>query len=551
MSGPAQARAPGFLQHLLLLWGLRLAIGFNGKRQSRALAVLAFAASSAPGLTLGLGFYWLMRLQFVSTQPAWEAFILNILCFVTAAVWCTWPILSAGVDDHSELSRYAAYPITPFRLMIASTLASLLEPRAIFFYSPVVGAALGYASVHPMARPWLGVLSFVAFVLLNATWSRVGLHLVLNVLRNERNAELIGGGFVLLLVGASFIPPIDVSWLYAVAGDAGAMDLTVLVNAALALSRVPPGFFGDSLIALSHGRVRTAVADLVGTLLFSGLGLYLAHRLLLRFYHRVGRSGPSPRGRSRNPFATTPTQFRTLVMREALDLWNNPRARLLASVPFLLAILLKLLSGRELFVYLLGASADAWVMGGLCLYGAVVIASTFSQNMFAYDGHGLAAILAAPVELGQVLRAKNRVHAGAAAGLALLVAAFYRLYFGQGSLWDLACALAGVASLLPVLLTAGNFLSLAFPTRFHASLKRRDKLPFAASMLGVAAASLGALPWVWALRLEGKDGTDARTFLTVSLCGALAWMIYRASLPRAESLLVARREKVLQAVTRD
>ena len=38
-------------------------------------------------------------------------------------------------------------------------------------------------------------------------------------------------------------------------------------------------------------------------------------------------------------------------------------------MPFVLAILLKLLSGRDLFVYLLGQSADAWLMGGLSVYG--------------------------------------------------------------------------------------------------------------------------------------------------------------------------------------
>jgi ABC-2 type transport system permease protein len=419
--------APGFFRHLWLLWGLRLNIGLNrGPGKSRLLSVGAFLLSSAPAWGLGVTFYGLMRLRPIAESGVWPFFILNLLCFVTAAVWVTWPLMSAGVDDHSELSRYAPFPISPFRLLIASTVASLFEPRALVFYAPLTGAALGYASVHPVRAQWFAVLLYCLFALLNAAWSRVGLHLVLNVLREKHSAGIIGGGFVLFLVAASFIPPIDTSWLTAV-GEGGVekLDMSVIVNATLALGRVPPGFFGDALLELTYGYRRNALANGVGMLLFTLMGFGIAYALLLRFHRSVGRAGPAVKESGDNdPFARTRDRYTTLVVREALDLWRNPRARLLASVPFVLAILLKLMSGRALFEYLLGASVDAWLMGGLCTYGAVVMASTFSQNTFAYDGHGLAMLIAAPVELGDVLRAKNIVQGLAAAGMAVLVGVF-------------------------------------------------------------------------------------------------------------------------------
>ena len=43
-----------------------------------------------------------MRLRAVAESNVWPYFILNLLCFVTTAVWVTWPLLSAGVDDHSR-----------------------------------------------------------------------------------------------------------------------------------------------------------------------------------------------------------------------------------------------------------------------------------------------------------------------------------------------------------------------------------------------------------------------------------------------------------------
>ncbi|MCP3138943.1 hypothetical protein [Pyxidicoccus xibeiensis] len=551
MSRPA---VPGFLRHLVLLWGLRFNIGLNqGPGKSRLLAVGVFLASSAPGFFLGLFFFTLMRLAPVAQSDVWPYFILNLLCFVTFSVWVTWPLLSAGVDDHSELSRYAAFPISPFRLLIASTVASLFEPRALVFYAPLTGAALGYASVNWLAAPWLAVIMYGLFALLCAAWSRVALYAVINVLREKRSAEIMGGGLLAFLVAASFIPPIDTSWLTAV-GEAGvgALDMSLIINAAVALGRVPPGFFGDGLGQLAWGRPKVALLEATGLFFFAAVGMAVAYALLMRFHRQSGRAGPSGRDSGdSNPFARTKTRYSTLVTREALDLWRNPRARLLASVPFILAILLKLLSGRDLFVYLLGASADAWLMGGLCIYGAVVIASTFSQNTFAYDGQGFAVFLAAPLDLADVLRAKNRVQGAAAVLMAVLVALFYRVYFGFGTAVDVACALAAVAAVLPVLLAAGNFLSLYFPVKFHASLKRRDKVPLTASMLGILAASAGCAPFGWALKLAGKGGPTWQTAAMVALCAGLNVALYRGVLPLALRVLEQRREVVLHAVTRE
>lgn len=553
MTAPA-LRRPGFFVHLWLLWALRLRIGANRGAPSRWwLAAAAFAFSSAPALVLAVTFYGLMRVPAVAQSALWPDFIVRLLCFVTTSVWITWPVLSAGVDDHSELSRYAAFPISSFRLMIASTVASLFEPRALVFYGPLVGASLGYVAIRPPAYPLLVAACFGVYVLFNAALSRVGLHVMLNVLRQQRSAELLGGGFVLTLVGASFIPPVDTSWLFNL-GKAGvaAVPDTLVADAALALGRFPTGFFAHAMTMAWDQRPLRALSDLFWLTSFLGGALWIAWRLLKRFHEQTGRGGSySGRNRGADPFARTRTLFGTLAVREALDLWHNPRARLLAAVPFVLGILLKLLSGRDLFVFFLGASADAWFLGGLCVYGAIVLGSTFSQNAFAYDGHGFSVFLSSPVDLGLVLRAKNLVHAAAGALLAVLAGAFYLAYYRRGTALDFACALASVATLIPTVLTAGNFLSAYFPVKFHANLKRRDKLPFVASMLGVAAAGVGTAPMAWALRARGGLGPSWQT-LAVGACAALvAWLVYWRTLPWAVAQLSRRREVVLQSVTRE
>ncbi len=278
---------------------------------------------------------------------------------------------------------------------------------------------------------------FAAYVLFNAALSRVGLHLVLNVLRQQRSAELIGGGFVVFLAVCSFIPPVDTSWLTAIGGDVQAVPDSIIEDAALALMRVPSGYFADALLGLRLGHPLWALKDVFALADFTLLTMVLAYGLLLDFHRKTGRGRP---GRHAAGARVEPLRAhdgrcsRTLVVREALDLWHNPRARLLASVPFVLSASCSSCCRRgRCSTSCSGKTTDAWVMGGLCVYGAIVMASTFSQNAFAYDGHGFTVFLAAPLPLGDVLKAKNLVHAGAA-----------------------AFALAGVLALLPGVLPPGR-----------------------------------------------------------------------------------------------
>lgn len=546
-------RVPSFAEHVALLWAVRLRIGLNrGTAGGPLVPVLGFLASSAPSVGLGFFFYRLMQAPLVAESDTWSDFLVRILCFVTSAVWLTWPVLSAGVDDHSELSRYAAFPISALRLLVASTLATLAEPRALVFHGPAVGAALGYMAVRPPTSYALVLAAFLAWVLFNAAVSRVGLHLMLLVLRQPRSAELLGGGFVAFLLVASLIPPVDTSWLQRV-GQLGveAVPDDLLERAARGMGRFPTGWFAYALAASAQGRNDVALGCVMRLLELMMLAMTVAWGLLLQFHRLSGRGFAEGALREANPFARTASTFATLMVREALDLFHNPRARLLVSVPFVLAILLKLLSGRALFQFAAGEAADAWVLGGLCVYGAIVMGSTFSQNAFAYDGHGFAVFLAAPVALGDVLKAKNVVNVLFAAGLAVLVACFYVVYFGAGRPLDVAVALGAVAALLPVTLLAGNFLSLYFPVKFHANLRRRDKLPFAASMVGVAAASVGSWPLALALLRGGRQAPGWEAVGVVAAAAALGWGLYAATLPLAIRLLTARRELVLQAVTRE
>lgn len=550
MSTALARRRVGFLGQLLLLWQLRLALLAGGTRR-RGLAAVSFLMSVSPAVPLFVGAYALLTWGPVERSPLWPRLALDLITFVTACVWVAWPILSAGVDDHSEVARYVTWPVSPWVLLVASTVASLLEPLAIIIAAPMLGAVLGFARTHPPSSWPLLFLLVLAYALAAAAWSRAGLHLVLGVLRRKKSAQTIGGFLAFVLLVSLVIPPVDLSWLFQAAGGLGATTPDFAVQAALGLSRVPTGYLGEGLRELALGRPLGAFLELFGLLWFGAVGFYVAWRLLLRF-HRApsGRATATTSRPERRIFARAPTRFRALLLREAVDLVRNPRARLLFFVPFLLAVALKLLSARRLLVWLVGPATDAWFLGSLCLYAVVIFGVSFAQNAFGYDGRGLATLLAAPIDPGEILRAKNLVHGAAGIVLALLLCGFYLAYFRHGGPADVAVSLAGVAAMVPVLLAVGNLASVRWPTRFHASLERRDRQPRVAILTGIAASSIGGAPFVLLVRHAG----GAPGFGTAAVIAAVAvvyWAGYLLAWPAAARAVVARREAVLLGVTRE
>jgi ABC-2 type transport system permease protein len=340
---------------------------------------------------------------------------------------------------------------------------------------------------------------------------------------------------------------VDTSWLTQAGGALEHLGPDTIANAALALLYVPSGFCAGTLFTLALGSKGGALLLTALELVCGLAALVVADWLLVRFYRRTRGAPSRPPSSRADPFQTARGLEGALLWREVLDLFRNPRARLLAAVPFVLAILLKLLSARALLHFLLGPRADAALVGALTLYGALVMTSTFAQNAFGYDGGPFRALLSAPVPLEAVLRAKNRVHGGAGLFLALAVIVFCRVDFGAGGPWELVCVALAALGLVPALLLAGNFLSALFPVKFHENLERRDRLPLAAVSLGMAAALAAIAPFGWMLRHQLPGPGAALGCLVIAACEL---GLYRLSFPLAVRLLETRREQVLSAVSR-
>ena len=549
---------PSLAQHLALLWNMRLQIAGNRSRVNGVLgSVLGLLALLGSGVGVAVGVYRVFRHPAISHAPMLELFLFQLLGFLVAVMWIMWPIVTAGVDDSAELSRFTTMPIRPVRLFLASSLAALVEPRALVFYPVLGAAALGFVHGHGHHFHVFSLLAgTIGFALFNVAWGRVGLTATLNVLRHRRSAEILGGGFLITLFLCALVPPLDTSWLTQAAQtggiDVGKIDIVIIESALIIFSAVPSGAWGLSFLAgYTQAGWITPVLVLYPTV-YAVLGFGIAFVLLLRFYANTARAGQLEVKTAKAGRAFQgPSLFGVLLEREFRDLLHNPKVRLLASLPFFLTILLKLVQAREVIHVIAGVHTDLWIAVLLTTYGGVILAANFAQNAFAYDGQGLFLLFAAPIQLRWVLVAKNLVHGCASLALGLSLFTFYALYVHLPSGPDASAALATLFFQVLLILAIGNVLSVIAPRKFHAGLQRRDRVPPLTTAGGILGAGLALLPLKLALRSAGTaplDGMHAFALWAVVLIGAA---LYAIALPPALRLLESRREDVLRAITRE
>jgi len=544
---------PRLAAQMSLLWGLRLRLATSSLRSASPLLATLAGAIATIGLTVaaGQGAYAVLGHPAVLADPPLRRFLALLLGFLASTMWIVWPALTAGVDDAAELSRFALLPISRRRVFLASVLAGLVEPRVLPLWGALVGgtAALVEPGIGSAAVAAVGLLTLG---LCSVAWGRVGLHLLLNLLRQRRSAEAIGGGLLALLFLTTLVPPPDLSWLSSLGSAVPRIDRSLLDGATALFALLPTGGWAAALLLDERGHRLAAVAVLAYTGIATVVGYQLALRLLERFHRAAGRALPQ----SVPPAARTrayegPSMALVLADRELNDVLSNPRVRVMAAMPFLLAILLQLSGARALAGIVAGARADAWLLGGLVSYAALLVAGGLGQNVFGYDGAGIRLLLATPRPLETVLRAKNAVHSGIAMTVGAFATAFYALRVGQPSTSLAVLALFQCAWQSVLLVAAGNVLSVLAPRRFHASLRRRDRPPAATLAATMILAAVTVAPWTLAVRrFDGATPTaGVWAVFAALLFGAM--LFWQVSVRLAVRLAERRRPEMVQALVRE
>ena len=544
---------PSFFSHLCLLWQTRNQLSRQslGPHQSR-LQRLISALALVPACALGLLSYWFITQPSITVSIEVSQFYFNLLCFVTAMQWITWPVLSAGVEDASESRCYQSYPISTRRLLVAATLTGLLRPVSLFMFAPLIGAVVGYTSSHIESDVFMVPLLLLAFIALCAGWSQAALYWVRDILRSHRSGQALGALLIALIVLGMLLPPVDISWLYQESGTGSAnfgLDLQESAQIAYVFSRLPTGYLGEALRALHDGRLIAAMADVLAMLMLAALGLLIAHILLSQSQNSKA-SHIESNNAMQAIFLNARNTHAALARREALALWRNPRTRLLLAVPFVLMVMFRLFSAHEMFVFFFGDDVDTWLMAVLATYAALLVITTFTQNMFAEDGQGLHQLLAAPVMPKSILRAKAQVHTLLIGLAGLSSTLFYALYIGQVSLQDWFLVALGITLVIPITLIVGLFLSIRFPVSTDTSLNRRNRQSMAVSLAGFLGTLAGTSPLFLLLNYRQAEAFYLWAYPVLVVALGLMIALYHYLLPIAGQQFNQRRERILAQIGR-
>ncbi|HEX9106449.1 MAG TPA: hypothetical protein VF832_04465, partial [Longimicrobiales bacterium] len=334
-------------------------------------------------------------------------------------------------------------------------------------------------------------------------------------------------------------------------GRVGGMRSTFHTLRALSTVRwiaYPAALAAEAAIHLYRGRALAALPWMVGLAASAAVTAWVAYRLALADA-MGGAEGGQARGAPRGGGWRLPGRTGPLLEKELKYLFRHPLAAVLALVvPAIAAVVgwraVPLIPAEA------GEVVRALPLFGFALY-AQVVTQAFWLNAFGWDRGGAQLWFLAPLELADVLRAKNSavrllalaVFAGSAAALFATA--------GAPPAWVQVSALAlhlGVGSWY---LAAGNVVSILNPRPAAHSLQRGGSLPALSALVGMGIVSVGAglfVPPVFLALHYDEPWLLAMGWIGLGLAGAA---VARGTFAATARLLARRREAVLEAILGD
>lgn len=456
-------------------------------------------------------------------------------------IWQTWTAVSLSVSERDavDLRRFLPYPIPPGRVFAYGLAASVIaDPFAAFWSLILGGAFVGAAAARPGAWVVLLAAAYLLFVVGTASLVALVQELLARMLRGRRVREIAIAG---VYVGTAFAVFLVAS------GPRSALPALRALSTVRWLA-FPPALAERAISALYAGRPAAALPWLALLLAGAAASGWAAYRLALRSALSGAAEGPRA--------ATTGAGGWRLRGRLAPLLEKEGKYVLRHPVAGVLALVVPAFAGLVAWkVAPLIPEDSGEVVRALPLFGFAAYAHLATQpfwlNVFGWERGGGRVWFLAPVAPADVLVAKNAVAYLLSLGLFVASAAAGIVVGGPPPAWALVGAVALHAGMAPYLLAAGNVVSIVNPRSAPQTVQRGGHLSPVSALAGMlvfaAGAGLFSLPVLLAIRLDAA-WTLAAGFAAL---GAAGTALYRATLPRAARLLVARREPLLDAVCGD
>ncbi len=457
-------------------------------------------------------------------------------------IWQTWTVVAVTLSDREsfDLRRLLVYPVPPAQAYGYELLASVLgDPFALFWSLLLAGAFTGAALARPGAWVVLLALTHLCFAASTAALAALLQELLARLLRRRRAREL---GVAAIYIGLVAL----LAW-----GRAGGLRSTFHALRALSTVRwiaYPAALAAESANSLYRGRALEALPWLVGLAASAAATAWVAYRLALADAMGGGEGGQA-RGSARGSGWRLPGRTGPLLEKELKYLFRHPLAAVLALV---LPAIAGVVGWRA--VPLIPAEAGEVVRAlplfGFALY-AQVVTQAFWLNAFGWDRGGAQVWFLAPLELADVLRAKNT--AVRLLSLAIFAGSAAALFATAGAppAWVQVSALALHLGVGAYYLAAGNVVSILNPRPAAYSLQRGGSLPALSALAGMGIVSAGAglfVPPVFLALHYDEPWLLVAGWLVLGLAGAA---VARGAFAATARLLARRREAVLGAVAGD
>ena len=428
-----------------------------------ALVGLLFFGPMVLGITVGTA------IAYRQLEDPWPPQILAVVLVAMWGIWLLSPIVLSAVNEGADITRLLVYPITRRDLVASIFLGTFFDYPTYLMLPLFVAVLIGFPTIWPI----------VLLALLLGYWHMVVIGQLSQTLlggilqsRRFRDVAIIFGS---LLASTCYLWQIGFQRLAENASDTLSEEWLLNLRPLNSLQWLPTGALAR---AVEQAQLGNGI-DVALWLLYSFLLLVLITAvwwfLLERVttgetFFRINPEAQSKQKKSRarqtsSGFGLLPNDIAELTRKELKSIWRLPQRR----VGLIQGVLLPIIMTGAIFVQSDRAfQLPSWIGLALPVYAMFMFWAT-TQNMLAWEGHGLATLLLAPVPRQRVFIAKGLAFllvAGAPFVLiALVMVNFTRSWQSMGGLitgLSMGLTILGVASVSSVL----------FPMRINLEAKR-------------------------------------------------------------------------------
>lgn len=475
MTVPVRTPIPGDLTFRVVrqLLRLKLMLSWRAYRANKykALSAILYLFLFIPVGLVGFGVYYV-----ITANPSVLFWVARDGLLLLYAIWITAPLLGFQMNESYDLTKLFTYPIGYWQILLGSIIGSMIDQPVILMAPPLIALWLGCATtgVLPAAETALLLLLFVCHAI--AISQAIGIVLI-GFLRSRRFRDITI--VVFPLIGLTYY--VGQQALVRQVASIGAAEF---LNAPLwtIAAWIPPGYAANGLAAAINGNTIAWAGWCLTLVASTAAAIAVAAAALKRLYTGEGYAigGASRRADvdPRHSGTALPIAPRSLLLRWAPDDIATMAAKELTYLrrdPQYKAVLVQMLytvvaSAAPFIVPILqrGQVPYAGSLFGVGTFVGIMCAillatSPLVFNLFGGEGAAVTVLFSFPTPRRRIFLAKNLAHA-------VTLILFYILSMTVAAAltrqWStLPIALIAVIIGLPIVLAAGNLISVRLPHR--------------------------------------------------------------------------------------